>query len=337
MISRKYYHLLLHAACWLVFLILSVIIFLNFWSLQTSLLRALLNGPLFIMVFYGNLLVLIPLFYEKKHYVTYILASFGLLFLFFTLRVLIRDHIIGSPQTVLMTERPLQSEFMIVTSFIFVFGLSIFYKLAINHLNAAERNREILRQRDEAELRMLKAQVNPHFLFNTLNNLYSLAYTRSEKTAGAIMSLSEIMRYLIYEAGASLVPVEREIRFLTNYVELEKLRIEDSSKVKLKIINPPEDHLIAPLIFIPFIENAFKHSGIDTDPEGFIQIFLDFHDNYIHLCCENTLASGLPKTSGGGTGLANARSRLELMYHGKYDLRIGQNHLIYVVNLQITV
>jgi sensor histidine kinase YesM len=184
---------------------------------------------------------------------------------------------------------------------------------------------------------MLKAQVNPHFLFNTLNNLYSLAYTRSEKTAGAIMSLSEIMRYLIYEAGAREVPVEKEIRFLTNYVELEKLRIEDPSKVTLSISNPSVNRMITPLIFIAFVENAFKHSGIDTDPEGFIQIFLAFHDDGIHFTCENSISTGPGQTKEGGTGLTNVRARLDLMYPGKTGLVIKSTTLVYSVNLTISL
>jgi LytS/YehU family sensor histidine kinase len=263
------------------------------------------------------------------------LSGIVLFAVFLLIRIVFRDYFFGAPPTIGTPVRPFQSEFLIVSSFLFVFGISIFVKLAKNHFEAAERNREIIRQRDEAEFRMLKAQVNPHFLFNTLNNLYTLAYTRSEKTADAIMSLSEIMRYLIYEAGAPLVPVEKEIRFLTNYVELEKLRIEDPEKVTTVIECPTGNMMVAPLIFISFVENAFKHSSIDTDPEGFIQIFLAFHENGIFFTCENSMPQLPVKKREGGMGLINARARLDLMYPGKTELVIKTTSLVYTVTLNI--
>jgi LytS/YehU family sensor histidine kinase len=251
------------------------------------------------------------------------------------LRIVMRELWFGEPTNIRIHGRPYVSEFLIVTSLVFVFALSIFYQLVENQLVARERNREIMRQRDEAELRMLKSQVNPHFLFNTLNNLYSLAYTRSEKTPGAIMALSEIMRYLIYETGSTLVSAEKEIRFITNYIKLEKLRIEDAGKVNLSVEQPGPGLLIAPLLFIAFVENAFKHSGIDADPEGFIQVFLSFRENEILFTCENSMLANLAVTAEGGVGLANARARLELMYPGNYQLDIRHTSLVYSVTLTI--
>jgi len=329
------YRIILHTGFWIVFLILSVFLFSNFWSLKLSILRALLNGSLFILVFYVNLLVFIPYFFSRKKYFLYVISSIGLIAVFIASRILFKQLLFGAPAITGFSERPYQSEFLIVTSFLFVFGLSIFYRLTQNHFEAAERTREITRQRDEAEFRMLKAQINPHFLFNTLNNLYSLAYARSEKTAGSIMALSEIMRYLIYEAGASQVSVEKEIRFMKDYVDLEMLRIEDPTKVNFVIEHPEPDLMVFPLIFIAYIENAFKHSGIDTDPEGFIQIFLSFRKDGILFTCENSIPAIKEKRKAGGAGLANARARLDLMCPGKADLAISSTGQLYSVNLTI--
>ncbi|MDP1622417.1 MAG: sensor histidine kinase [Bacteroidales bacterium] len=337
MITRKNYNRVLHVGFWIIFMTLSTFLFSNFWPLKTAVLRALLNGSLFILVFYINLLFLIPHFFSKKRYILYGVSSVGLIVFFFTMRILFRDYLFGVPAGIGFSSRPYQGEFLIITSFIFIFGLSIFYELARNHFDAAQRNMEILRQRNEAEFRMLKAQVNPHFLFNTLNNLYSLAYERSEKTAGAIMSLAEIMRYLVYEAGASEVPVEKEIRFLTNYVELEKLRIEDPSKVTMVIEKPSGHLMVFPLIFIAYVENAFKHSCIDTDPEGFIQIFLSFRDGGIFFTCENSIPATRVREKDGGLGLVNARARLDLMCPGKSELTINSTSMVYHVNLTIRI
>jgi sensor histidine kinase YesM len=251
--------------------------------------------------------------------------------------VIYRDHIFGIPANIVTTDRPYQGQFMILTSFFFVYSLGVVYRLAENHYTVSARNREIIRQRNETELRLLKSQVNPHFLFNTLNNLYSLAYTRSDKTPSAIMALSEIMRYLIYEVNTDKVPAENEIRFLTNYIELEKLRIEDTSKVSLVIEKPEPGLLISPLIFINFVENAFKHSNIDSDTEGFIQIFLAFRKGEIHFTCENSIPQKGVQFKEGGVGLANARTRLELMYPGQTSLTINQTKLVYSVSLTINI
>jgi sensor histidine kinase YesM len=334
-LTKRKYQRVLHIGFWLIFLLLSVFFFSNFWSLRISILRAALNGSLLIIVFYVNLLVLIPYLFSRKKYFLYIISGIGLITVFIAIRIAFREYIFGAPAGIMISSRPYQSEFLIVSSFFFVFGLSIFYKLVRNHFEAAERNREIIRERDEAEFRMLKAQVNPHFLFNTLNNLYTLAYTHSDKTAGAIMSLSEIMRYLIYEAGAPQVPVEKEIRFMTNYIELEKLRIEDPTKVSLVIEQPTGDLMVFPLIFIAYVENAFKHSSIDTDPEGFIQIFLSFREGEILFTCENSIPLIKEGNIAGGAGLINARARLDLMYPGKADLKINSTNLAYSVNLTI--
>jgi len=334
-LTKRKYKGILHIGFWIIFLLFSVFFFSNFWSLKISILRAVLNGSLLIIVFYVNLLVLIPCLFSRKKYILYIISSIGLITVFIVMRIAFREYIFGVPAGIMISSRPYQSEFLIVSSFFFVFGLSIFYKLARNHFESAERNREIIRERDEAKFRMLKAQVNPHFLFNTLNNLYTLAYTRSDKTAGAIMSLSEIMRYLIYETEAPQVPVEKEIRFMTNYIELEKLRIEDPSKVSLVIEQPTGDLMVFPLIFIAYVENAFKHSSIDTDPEGFIQIFLSFREGEILFTCENSIPAIKERNKAGGAGLINARARLDLMYPGKADLEIKSATLVYSVNLTI--
>ncbi|MFZ4548306.1 MAG: sensor histidine kinase [Bacteroidales bacterium] len=324
-----------HLSSWLLFMLLSMVFYANFWSWNMAILRGIMISMVFMAVFYVNIRLLIPYLYITKRYFLYLVASLILLAVYFGIRVIYRDYIFETPANILLVEKPFQSEFLIVTSFLFIYSLSIFYALGENYYIVTARNREILRQRDESELRMLKAQVNPHFLFNTLNNLYSLAYTRSEKTPAAIMALSEIMRYLIYEVGAPQVLAENEVRFLENYIELEKLRIEEPDKVSLVIEKPSKGLMVSPLVFINFIENAFKHGNIDTDPEGFIQVFLAFRPGVILFTCENSISQLEAEKKPGGMGLTNARSRLSLVYPGKTDLKINQTGLVYSVFLTI--
>lgn len=327
--------ILIHTGFWSVFLLLSFLVFSNFWPLHLAFLRTVSHGVLFILLFYINVIILIPKLFGSGRYFYYALSSVLLIVIFIPIRLVMQDYWFGEPGIMAVQSRPYFKEFMIVTSLLFVYLLSIFYKLAESQLISLEMNREVIRQRDEAELRMLKSQVNPHFLFNTLNNLYSLAYSRSEKTAGAIMALSEIMRYLIYETGATLVSAEKEVKFLTNYLRLEQLRIEDSGKVNFSVEQPVPGQMIPPLIFIAYVENAFKHSGIDIDPEGFIQVFLTFRKGEILFTCENSIFPERYSGTAGGMGLANAKSRLELMYPGRYSLEIRKSALLFLVTLRI--
>ncbi len=326
---------LFHVGACIIFMLLSMVFYANFWSWNMAILRAVMIGVLFMGVFYTNINILIPHLYKAKRHILYVVAILTVFVVYFGIRVVYRDYIFETPTNILQASRPYQSEFLITTSFLFIYSLSVFYSLADKYFVITARNREILRQRDESELRMLKAQVNPHFLFNTLNNLYSLAYSHSEKTPDAIMALSEIMRYLIYEVGAPQVLAENEVRFLQNYIELEKLRIEDPSKVSLVIEKPSQGLMVSPLIFINFIENAFKHSNIDTDPEGFIQVFLAFRPGEVLFTCENSISPIETEKKPGGTGLSNARARLSLIYPGKTDLKIKQSQLVYSVSLTI--
>lgn len=327
--------IILHVLFWFGFTGVSIFFFSNFWPLQTAILRGITNGLLFVGMFYLNLLVLIPWLLARRRYLLYAMAIAAAAALYITVRILFRDFFFGRPPLLVFTQKPFQSGTMIITSFLFIIGLSIVYRLGSDHLRSLDRNREIVRQRDEIELQMLKSQVNPHFLFNTLNNLYTLAYTRSDKTPGAIMALAEIMRYLIYESGAGRVPLESEIRFLTNYVELERLRLDDPSRVALSTGSAPEGLDLAPLLFIALVENAFKHSGISSDPEGFIQIFLTVEGTRLFLTVENSIST-LPATDQkGGFGLANMRSRLELLYPGRAKLEIRQTPHIHTASLTL--
>jgi sensor histidine kinase YesM len=327
--------IIIHTGFWVFFLVLSFFFYSNFWPIPIAVIRAVINGMIFISLFYINLHILIPWLFRPGKYYVYGMASVLLIAVFIPVRIAMREYWFGEPTGIVIQGRPYVSEFLIVTSLFFVYMTSVFYKLIESQLEARERTREIARQRDEAELRMLKSQVNPHFLFNTLNNLYTLAYTRSEKTGGAILALSEIMRYLIYETSAVLVPAEKEVRFISNYISLEKLRIEDAGKVSFSVEQPGPGLLVSPLLFIAFVENAFKHSGIDSDPEGFIQVFLSFRESEILFTCENSILAGQKPREKGGVGLTNTRARLELIYPGRHRLEIRQTNLVYAVSLTI--
>jgi sensor histidine kinase YesM len=171
----------------------------------------------------------------------------------------------------------------------------------------------------EAELAWLKNQINPHFLFNTLNNISSLAQIDGDETQEAIMQLSDLLRYAMYETNKPKVPLEGEVEFMRNYIELMKLRCNEMTKVKFETSIENREVLVAPLIFISLVENAFKH-GANSNALATIDISLVQQDGTLVFTCDNTNNPKPTKDrSGSGIGLENTRRRFNLLYAGRYQ------------------
>jgi two-component system LytT family sensor kinase len=203
-------------------------------------------------------------------------------------------------------------------------------------MQTERRNKEIEHEKLQTELSFLKAQINPHFLFNTLNNIYSLAADRSDQTAAAVMKLSNIMRYVLNEAKNDFVPLEKEIEFTSHYIQLQKIRITDKTTVDFSIQGDAAGKQISPLLFLPFIENAFKY-GVSTRELSPIHILLKIDDASVHLEVTNDkhLGSTLKSANNTGIGINNTRRRLELIYHNRYSLETSSSEKNFSVNLKI--
>jgi LytS/YehU family sensor histidine kinase len=185
-----------------------------------------------------------------------------------------------------------------------------------------------------AELSLLKSQINPHFFFNTLNSIYSLAIIKSNRTPEAVLKLSEIMRYIIYDTERKLVPLSKEIEYIANYIELQRLRLPDDIRVKLKTDLDEGESVIEPLLLLPFVENAFKH-GIDIEKGGIISVIITRKGNELHLYVENPLVvDDLDNHNGpSGVGMKNTIKRLKLLYHDNFTLSAGPVKKSYIVDL----
>ncbi|WP_285655970.1 sensor histidine kinase [Allomuricauda sp. NBRC 101325] len=203
------------------------------------------------------------------------------------------------------------------------------------------RKNEDLRQVVEkekvsSELQFLKTQLNPHFLFNSLNAIYSLSVKNSSNTSEAIISLSELMRYMLYEADKERVPLAKEIDYIKNYVQLQRLRLSDSVNVKLKISGDERDKEVPPLLFISFIENAFKY-GTDYTGKTFVNINISINQNNIVLRVENKIGVQRKQNKNSGVGLENIKNRLRLLYPNTHELNITDNGENYIVNLTLNL
>lgn len=188
----------------------------------------------------------------------------------------------------------------------------------------------------ESELQFLRSQVNPHFLFNNLNNLYSYALEGSTKTPEIILELSGVLRYMLYECKEEFVPLDKELEQLGNFIRLYKMQIEERGVVNFKVNSINSGYKIAPLILVVFIENAFKHSQSGQSSDIKIDINLDMNGSTLNFSCKNNYEKtpGL-ETVAKGIGLTNVKKRLELLYAKKYQLKIDEKGNTFEVNLSL--
>ncbi len=190
-------------------------------------------------------------------------------------------------------------------------------------------------QNQTSEQALLRSQINPHFLFNTLNNIYSLVYQKSSSAPEALMKLSDIMRYMLYDTSADMVFLDKEVQYLRSFIDLHMLRLKNKDFVSFDVIGDPAGKQIAPMLLIAFVENAFKH-GNKSVPSPGIQIALNCASNKLRFDVKNYKNTSAAKDSLGGIGLANVKRRLELIYHDKYKLEIHDLDVKFEVNLIIS-
>ncbi|HWD88065.1 MAG TPA: histidine kinase [Mucilaginibacter sp.] len=221
--------------------------------------------------------------------------------------------------------------------FMIVFGLSIAYFFLKEWSRVEKMRSELAAVQLDTEVKFLKSQVNPHFLFNTLNNLFSMAQKKgNDDLADGISKLSGMMRYMIYESNEEKVPLKNEIEYLEDCIQLNKLRYADNEAV-VRFDHPSETDgvIVAPMLFIPFVENAFKH-GVMIGKSSEIDISIAIEHKQLTFNCTNTIYSVKKmEQEKGGIGLENVKRRLELVYPGKYNLTINIANNRYIVNLGI--
>jgi LytS/YehU family sensor histidine kinase len=226
---------------------------------------------------------------------------------------------------------------VLVTNLFIVIFLGMI-RFAVGWFEFEAKQKSVENERLTAELNFLKSQINPHFLFNTLNNLYYLAYSQSANTTEVIAKLSQMMRYMIYDSNYPLVPLSKEIEYMENYISLERLRLNDQIPIKFTLEGGnPQDFLIAPLIFITFLENAFKHGVINNHPEAWVNISIQIKGTECVYRVENSkIPFSKPEAEHkSGIGLQNVKRRLELSYPGKHSLTVENRKDRYSVQLNI--
>lgn len=190
------------------------------------------------------------------------------------------------------------------------------------------------RDKAENELKFLKTQINPHFLFNALNNIYSMAYTGDRSTPEKITMLSDMLRYVLYECESDYISLYKEVDYISSFLEFQQLKTEERQNIVFEAENYDDNYQIAPMLLVTFVENAFKHSKIEKDKEGFVKIELSQEPGRFHFVVENSIPDELPNQQSSfnkGIGIENAKNRLALLYPGKHRLDIsstGKEHKV---------
>ncbi|WP_316792941.1 sensor histidine kinase [Pedobacter frigoris] len=336
--------LIIHLVFWLVTLIVPIIGAINndLGSYEITVKYgyfAIIN----LSIFYINYTLLIPmLIQQKKRYGLYMLAIVLVIVIMAIIKTflaavysnIILSHHVAASNVPFYEELGTFAVQAIFTSGFFIV-VSALLKFAIDWVGNEKVQKNLVSEKREMELQFLKSQLNPHFLFNSLNNIYSLAYQKSDKTADAILKLSEIMRYMIYESNDSWVALSKEIDYVQSFIELQKLRFKDGASVEMTLQGEIDDQRIVPLILISFVENAFKH-GIANDPENPIKINIIANQKILHFSITNK-KNTYNKDEMGGVGLNNVERRLQLLYPDRYKLNIVNSATHYTSELMLDI
>lgn len=289
-----------------------------------------------IALFYLNYLVLIPWFLDKKKYglfaLSIIISLVGLGLIKYGFALLFKPIVLIHGTMVISFGAYFLST--TITNLVFLF-LSSALKFAVDWFMNERIQRDLENQRLSAELAFLKSQINPHFLFNSLNSIYSLAYQRSATTPEAILKLSEIMRYMLYECNDNKVDLSKELQYLQNYIDLQKIRFSNKAYIDFKVQGDVDGQKIVPLLLIAFIENGFKH-GVANDPLTPIRLLIDVDADHLHFYMQNKKHTN-NRDIVGGIGLNNVKRRLNLLYPNKYNLDIRDEADTYTVELSLVL
>lgn len=304
--------------------------------------KSLVTNLFFAVAVYINLLVLIPKFLKQKNYIFYIfwlivlltLTSLSIQFIFiYPLNDFLNLNRFDNFNT------NLHSAYFFST--LFYVGITTFLKLIKDWLSLQDVNLKLVKieqQKLEAELTTLKGQLNPHFLFNSLNNIYSLALIKSDKVPELILKLSDLMRHIIYESKENFISLDKELEFVSNFIDLQKIRTSDKSKIVYEITGNVPSAKIAPLLFEPFIDNAFKHGLPGMGDNDFIHIKFNFEkEDYLVFNLDNNFEDVYNKNKiNSGIGLANVRKRLSLVYQPEdFNLEIKKEKRVHSVFLKL--
>lgn len=356
----KKVQILLHLLVWAVlFIFPSYLLYIDARQEVNFLYHSYVQTTTYAIIFYINYLVLIPFLFFRRKKLLYFVSAFLLVILMVLLMEIPNSYLMPNKQlppdqTFMAPPRPQERSGVkppphfermprpfkgwplynyLLISFL-ISGFSLGLKFSGRLIKNEKKHKEAEKEKINTELIMLKTQINPHFLFNSLNTLYSLALTKSELTPEAIMKLSDMMRYVLQDVKREFVPLDLEVQYIKHYVELQKLRLSDNVDLQLKIYGDPDALEIPPMILIPFVENAFKY-GTSSHEKAVIIIEIRLEGKTLDFKVSNQIFPGREEKETFGIGINNTRQRLQLIYPNQHQLLLTNNGKVFIVQLNI--
>lgn len=335
-ISLKY-----HFIFWISYFTFNFIRWGNYFQdYRYSLKSNLVEFPLHIIIVYFSIYYLIPNYILNKKYFKFLFLFISALALLYVIRTGLNYLLVSEniwPEAVGVHKAFSPNHIVaVILGEIYVIALASAIKLTVDWVYEKRRNDYLKKVQLRSELDFLKTQMQPHFFFNTLNNLYSLSIEKSDRAPEVILKLSEIMQYVLYDVKDSKISLLKEINYIHNYLELEKLRYGDALKSNLTIVGNLDDAEVPPLLFLPFIENCFKHGTTDGD-----SIKVDIHivkkENELIFKVENNFNSNQKNESKHGIGISNVKRRLQLLYNDNFNLNTNIFANKFMVKLKIPI
>lgn len=295
---------------------------------------ALINTGFYALIIYGNIKFLYPRLYEPKKYMAYVLTVLLALLLIGISRcyaIMLFHNLMFPAEPEAITIVRIAN---FVTAGLLIFVLSFVFRIALAYFAIKKQSEQILLQKSQAELGLLKSQVQPHFLFNTLNNINYVLYREAPQSAVLIERLADIMRYFVEDSPNDKVSIATEVKFLENYIELEKIRIRFKTEINF-VKDYQETVMIPPMLLMTFVENIFKH-GIDKSGNNSICLSLIQDQGHLTFQTINRI-TGEKVAMGGKFGLQNLRQRLKLLYQTRFDLRTEECNNSFTAILKIPI
>ena len=283
--------------------------------------------------FFINTLILMPFFLRKRGVASYVFSVIILSFVFVLIQYFLKLSLWENP--VDMNGHKISIfEFKTIFPILFVSAVSTVYGLIIYMADQEKTKQEEKQEKLQAELSFLRSQISPHFIFNVLNSIVYLIRTKSSGAEAVTIQLSELMRYMLYEADDEQVSLDKEINYLNNYIELQRVRFEEDVEIIMKAEGNIGSQIIEPMLLIPFVENAFKH-GVGMIDSPIIDVLVRCNGSELYYEVKNKIAPELPedKDSSSGIGLKNVKRRLELLYADKHKLDIKKENDWFIVSL----
>lgn len=337
--DKRIQSVILHMLFWIVWLGRSYYDIYGIWATKWTLIYVTIVFISQLPLVYTHLYFYVPRFLNQRKYLTYLFLTGGSIFLYSRLNYWLLKLL----PTTDMPERMTRFLENITPNFDLLEGLIVViltYALKYTLIAFITQNELLKLQKEklQLELNALKAQIHPHFLFNTLNNLYSLTLKNSDKASEVVLKLSDIMRYVLYQANEEKVELNKELDFIRNYVELQKIRYHNRYDIRFEVEGNPEGKKVSPLLFIDFTENAFKH-GIDKRfTDGFVHVKFIIHPEEVIFQCRNSIGNneqeGITQQNA-GIGLANVKKRLSILYQQQHTLIISDEGEIFYVELKL--